>query len=145
MGPALNRGFRKGGREIIQFIAAGGATALIGVLTGHLSPELVVIVGVLLKFFVTFSQNTLETAGKIPVLLPSAGLVTTTAGGAVSKVVGTVDTVVQATTGTATAATQVVGDVVSTSGQVVGGVTGAVGGVVGGLLGALEGTPPNQG
>jgi len=120
MTPALSRGLRKFGRDVLQVVAAGGATAVVGVLTGHLNPEVAVLVAFGFKVFVTFAQNTLETAGKIPVVLPSPGLVTTSAGGVASKVVGTVDAV---TEGSA----QVVGEVVNTAGQVVGAVAGAAG------------------
>lgn len=123
MGPALNRGLRKVGRDLLQVIAAGGATALVTMLTGHLNPELAVAVAFAFKLFVTFAQNTAETAGKIPVVLPSPGLVTTTAGGAVSKVVGTVDAVTEETG-------QVVGDVLNTAGVAVGGIAGVAGGLL---------------
>lgn len=124
MKPALDRGLRKAGRDLLQVVAAGGATALVTMLTGHLNPELAVAVAFAFKLLVTFAQNTAETAGKIPVVLPSPGLVTTTAGGAVSKVVGTVDTVAEG-------AGQVVGDVVDTAGKVVGGIAGTAGGLTG--------------
>lgn len=123
MGPALNRGLRKVGRDLLQVIAAGGATAVVTMLTGHLNPELAVTVAFAFKLLMTFAQNTAETAGKIPVVLPSPGLVTTTAGGAVSKVVGTVDAVTEETG-------QVVGDVLNTAGVAVGGIAGAAGGLL---------------
>lgn len=123
MGPALNRGLRKVGRDLLQVIAAGGATAVVTMLTGHLNPELAVTVAFAFKLLMTFAQNTAETAGKIPVVLPSPGLVTTTAGGAVSKVVGTVDAVTEETG-------QVVGDVLNTAGVAVGGIAGVAGGLL---------------
>jgi hypothetical protein len=138
MKPALNRGLRKLGRDLLQVIAAGGATAVVALITGHLHPEVAVIVAFAFKLLMVFAQNTLETNGSIPVILPSPGLVTTTTGGLVGKAVGTVDTVVQGAGATvagvgatAAAATQVVGAVVDTAGQVVGNVTGAVGGLLG--------------
>jgi hypothetical protein len=76
-------------------------------------------------WLVTFLQNTAETKGLIPTLLPTAGLVTTAAGGLLGSAVGTIDTVVQEG-GT------VVGDVVSTTGNVVGGVVGVGTGLLGG-------------
>ena len=126
MKPALDRGLRKFGRDVLQVVAAGGATALVGVLTGHLNPEVAVMVAFGFKVFLVFAQNYLETSGKIPVVLPSPGLITTTTGGVLGKSVGTVDAV------TGEAGT-VVGEVVSTAGNVVGGVAGAAGDLVGGV------------
>jgi hypothetical protein len=131
MKPALNRGLRKMGRDLLQVIAAGGATALVTLITGHLHPELAVIVAFAFKLLVTFAQNTAETNGSIPVVLPSPGLVTTTTGGLVGTVVGTVDAVTSGTT-------QVVGDVVNTAGQAVGAVTGTVGGLLTDLTGVED-------
>lgn len=133
MKPALDRGLRKVGRDLLQVIAAGGAVGIVGLVTGHLSPEVAIIVAFGFKLLTVFAQNTLETAGKIPVLLPSPGLVTTTTGGLIGKAVGTVDTAV-ADSG------QVVGDVVNTAGDVVGGVAGAVTGLLGGISGNTEQT-----
>lgn len=125
MSPALRRGLAKAGRTLLQVVAAGGLTALVDALAEDLDPtaQLAIAAGWLLV--VTFAQNTLETAGKLPVLLPSPGLVTDTAGGAVTTAVGTVDAVVEAPG-------RVVGPVLDTAGRVVGGVTGAVGGLLGG-------------
>jgi hypothetical protein len=69
----------------------------------------------------------------IPTILPTAGLVTTSAGGLITKAVGTVDAVAQDTG-------HVVGDVVSTTGQAV----GAVAGTVGGLLDAVVPEDPGS-
>jgi hypothetical protein len=124
MKPALNRGLRKVGRDLAQVVAAGGATAVVAMLTGHLHPEVAVIVAFGFKLLVTFLQNTGETAGAIPVLLPSPGLITTSAGGLVGKAVGTVDAVTEGTG-------SVVGEVLNTAGKAVGGVAGAVGGLLG--------------
>lgn len=132
MKPALDRGLRKAGRDLLQVIAAGGATALVSMITGHLHPEIAVIVAFGFKVLTAFAQNTLETAGAIPVILPAAGLITTSAGGAIGKAVGTVDAV---TAGTG----QVVGEVLNTAGKAVGGVAGAVGG----LLGPAPDIPPD--
>lgn len=119
MAAAGSRGLRKGIRGLMQTIAGGGLTALVALLAGGLSPFLSSLLTVGFGALAAFLQNYLETAGKIPTLLPTPGLVTTTAGGLVAKTVGTVDAV-------ATDATTVVGDVVSTTGQVVGGVVGTV-------------------
>lgn len=118
--PALNRGLRKTGRDLLQVIAAGGATAVFSLITGHLHPEVAVIVAFGFKLLTVFAQNTLETKGVIPTILPSPGLVTTSPGGLVGKVVGTVDTVADGGGG-------VVGNVLNTVGKVVGGVIGATG------------------
>jgi hypothetical protein len=123
--PALTRGSKKAFRDLLQVVAAGGATALVTMVTGHLHPEIAVLVAFAFKLFVTFAQNTLETSGAIPTILPTAGLVTTTTGGIVGKTVGTVDTV------TAEGG-QVVGDVLDKAGNAVGAVAGAVGGLIGG-------------
>lgn len=124
MKPALNRGLRKAGRALLQVVASGGATALVNMIVGGLSPTVAPVVGFAWLVFFTFLQNAGETKGIIPVILPSPGLVTTSAGGAVSKVVGTVDTVTEGTG-------QVVGDVLNTAGSVVGGIAGAAGGLLG--------------
>lgn len=124
MKPALDRGLRKAGRAIFQMAAAGSLTALVDLLAHGLSPATASAVLIVWGVIVTFLHNYLETKGTIPVILPSPGLVTTAAGGAVGTAVGTVDAVTQGTT-------QVVGDVVNTAGQVVGGVVGTVGGLLG--------------
>lgn len=117
MSPALSRGSRKAIRSLIQLAAAGGLTALVDLAAHGLAPASAGAVLVVWGTVVAFLHNYLETAGAIPAILPTAGLVTTTAGGAATKVVGTVDTVVQA-------GNQVVGDVVSTAGKVVGAIVG---------------------
>lgn len=124
MSPALHRGVRKAIRTAVQVIASGGLTAAINVLAGGLSPNAKVLIGAGWLLVVTFAQNSLESAGKIPTLLPSPGLVTTVAGGAVAQVVGTVD-----------AAADVVGGTV-------GDVTGVVSDLSGGLLGEVVGVEP---
>jgi len=120
MSPALSRGLRKAGRTLLQLIAGGALTALVAALTNGLSPDVEGVVMAAWTVLVAFLHNYGETAGIVPAILPTPGLVTTSAGGAVSKVVGSVDTVVQA-------GNQVVGDVVSTTGKVVGGIAGPVG------------------
>lgn len=128
MSPALNRGLRKAARSILQLAAGGALTALVSAIADGLAPGTEAVVMAAWTALVALLHNTAETAGIIPAILPTPGLVTTTAGGALTKVVGTADTVVQ--TGN-----QVVADVVSTAGQVVGGIAGPVGdlGLGGGL------------
>src|ERR1700741_649657 len=95
MKPALTRGLKKAGRTVLQLAAAGSLTALVDLLAHGLSPGVAGAVLVVWGTLVAFLHNYLETAGTTPAILPTAGLVTTTAGGAVTKVLGTADTVVQ--------------------------------------------------
>lgn len=125
MSPALTRGLKKAGRTILQLAAGGALTALVSAAAGGLSPTTSGFVLAAWGALVAFLQTYGETAGAIPAVLPTAGLVTTTAGGAVTRVVGTVDAV-------ARAGGEVVGDVVDTAGKVVGGVAGIAGGLKGG-------------
>lgn len=117
--PALTRGVKKAVRTLIQLAAGGALTALIDLLAHGLAPS---SAGALMTFWtalVAFLQNYLETNGTIPAILPATGLVTTTVGGAVTHVVGTVDAVTQGTD-------QVVGQVLNTAGGLVGSVSGLV-------------------
>lgn len=128
MTPASSRGARKALRDAFQavlaVVAAGGSYALLEVIVGTVSPVWGVVLTLLFKVMVAYAQNTLESKGTIPVMLPTPGLVTTAAGGALGRAVGTVDTV---TTGTGA----VVGQVLDTTGDVVGSLTGTVGGLLG--------------
>lgn len=121
MTPALGRGVRKAVRTFLQMAAAGSLTALVTLLSGGLDPELAAGLMVVWQVVVTFLHNYLETAGKIPVILPSPGLVTKKPGAVVDKVTATVDAVVQSDG-------DIVGDLVDTTGHVVGGVTGLLSG-----------------
>lgn len=125
MRPALVRGAKKAGRTILQLAAGGALTALVSALAGGLDPGTQAVVMAAWTALMAALQNAGEARGVIPVLLPTAGLVTTTVGGTASRAVGTVDTVIQA-------GGQVVGDVVSTTGEVVGAVAGPVGNLGGG-------------
>jgi uncharacterized membrane protein YjjP (DUF1212 family) len=128
MNPAQDRGVRKASRDIVQalvaVVGAGGAYALIDLIVGSVNPAYGIMLAFFFKILVTYAQNYLETKGKIPVLLPSPGLLTTEAGGALGMVVGTVDTV-------ADTSTSVVGEVLDVTGGVVGGIAGAVGSLKG--------------
>lgn len=136
----MNRGARKAARDLFQAVvavlAAGGATAVLDLVVGSVDPVVGVVMAFVFKILVSYAQNTLEAKGKIPVLLPSPGLVTTGDGPLLRRVVGQVVPVVQSTvrtntaTGT-TAVSNVTGPVLDTAGKVV----GAVGGAVTGLLG----------
>jgi hypothetical protein len=122
--PAHSRGFRKATRDVFQavlaVIAAGGTTALLDMLLGHVNPAIAVPIGVAYKILVTYAMNALETAGRIPVLLPTPGLATAVGDGA-AVAVGTVD---------------VVADKV---GEAVGEVSGTVESLTGELTGELIG------
>lgn len=124
--PAASRGARKALRDafqaVVAVVAAGGASLVIDLVVGHVDPVVGVVLAFVFKIMVAYAQNYLETAGKVPAMLPSPGLVTTTAGGLSGKVVATVDTVVETTEGAAA----VVGDVIDTAGKAVGAVTGIV-------------------
>lgn len=120
MSPALYRGWRKAARTLLQVVASGGLTAAVDVFAGGLSPNAKVVVGAAWLILVTFAQNSLETRGTVPVLLPTPGLVPSSE--TVAKNVGVVDTEVEK-----------IGDAV-----------GEVGGVVTDLTGKLMGevVPP---
>lgn len=118
MSPALTRGWRKAARTVIQIVASGGLTAAVDAIAGGLDGELRAVVAAVWLVVVTFAQNSLETSGKLPVLLPSPGLVP-----AATKVV-----------------TPAVGPVEATAekvGEAVGEVTGTVESVTGELLGEV--------
>lgn len=124
MSPAFYRGWRKGARSAIQLIAGGALTALVTAVAGGLSPTTAAIVLGAWTVVVAVAQNTAETAGKIPVLLPTPGLVPSVAP-VLTPVVGTVETAVE----------QI--------GDSVGDVTGTVTDIAGGLIGEV--TPPGEG
>jgi hypothetical protein len=119
---AQSRGLRKGTRDLAQaalaVLAAGGATALIELVVDSVSPAYGLIMAFAFKILIAYAQNYLETAGKIPVLLPTPGLVPSTGDG-VAVAVGTVD-----------ATAEKIGDAV-------GEVTGTVEGLTGELIGEV--------
>lgn len=120
MKPAFNRGFRKALRTLLQMGAGGGLTALVDLAAHGLSPAQAGAIMVAWTTAVTFLHNYLETAGVIPALFPTPGLVTAgAASGMATKVLGTIDTTTATIGG-------VVTDVVNTNGKVVGGVVGTV-------------------
>lgn len=128
MSASLYRGGRKAVRQVVQMAAAGSLTVLVTALAHGLDPA---VSGLVLAFWgvvVVFLHNYLETAGKIPVLLPTPGLVPSV-GGIVEPVAGTVETTIDRV------------------GQAVGGVTGTVTDTVGGLLGEVVGVDehPDEG
>src|ERR1051325_1832738 len=92
---AKKRGVRKLLRDVLQaavaVIAAGGTTAIVDLVLGHINN---VAVGAALtfvyKFLVTFAQNYLEARGSIPQILPSPPVVTGEVTGAVTDATGEV-------------------------------------------------------
>lgn len=138
MNPALNRGLKKAGRTIIQMVASGGMTALVNALAHGLDPTAQLAVAAAWMWLVTFLQNAGETKGIIPILLPTPGLITKTAGGLVDTTVGVVDTV-------AVGGGQVVGDVIDTTGKVVGGIAGTATGLLKGVTGVVEDVETGEG
>ena len=126
--PALHRGWRKAARDLLQAVAAvaaaGGTTALIDAVTGSVQPELGVTLAFVFKILFAFLQNWAETAGRMPVLLPTPGLVPST-GPVLTPAVGVVETAVD------------------TAGEAVGDVEGIVEDVTGTLIGEV--LPPGEG
>ena len=114
MSPALHRGIRKALRTILQLAAGGGLTALVSALAGGLEPATQAVVMAAWTAFVTLLQNTAETAGLIPTLLPTPGVVPSV--GAVSKTVATVETTVDQVGSTIG---DVEGTVTSTDGELI--------------------------
>jgi hypothetical protein len=81
--PAVTRGLKKAARTILQLLAGGALTALVNSVVGGLSPGVQGTVMAAWTAIVAFAQNTLETAGTIPTLLPTAPIAT---GGGVTGV-----------------------------------------------------------
>lgn len=123
MSPGLYRGLRKGIRSIVQLAAGGALTAAVNTFADGLSPNAKVYVLAGWTALLAVLQNSLEASGRLPVLLPTPGLVPST-GKLIGKAAGTVDTSVE------------------TVGDVVGDVTGTVEGVAGDLLGEV--VPPGE-
>jgi hypothetical protein len=93
MRASLHRGYRKALRTVIQLVAAGGLTAAVNQIADGLAPNTKVYVIAGWTVLLALAQNTLETAGKVPVLLPTPGLVPSV--GKVAKNVGVVETAVE--------------------------------------------------
>lgn len=124
MSPALHRAWRKAARTVLQLAAAGSLTALVDALAGGLSPQAAALLTAGWGVVVTFLHVYAETAGKVPTLLPTPGIVPSVASVA-TTVVGTVETTIDRV------------------GDAVGDVTGTVTDVGGQLLGEVN--PPGQG
>jgi hypothetical protein len=121
MSPALSRGLKKGIRTVVQLAAGGALTALVTALAGGLNPTVAGLVLGAWTALVATAQNSLESAGAIPTLLPTSGLLPAGDGGLSPAVVGTVDAVADSETG------KVTGTVTDTAGSVVGEVVGQLG------------------
>jgi len=72
MSPALRRGIRKALRTVVQLVAGGALTALVSMVAGGLSAAAQGTVMAAWTALVALAQNTAETAGKIPTLLPTS-------------------------------------------------------------------------
>lgn len=91
MSAAFQRGWRKAARTVLQMAAAGSLTAIVAAVADGLNPTVAGVVLAGWGVLVTFLQNYLETAGTIPTLLPTPGLVPSAAP-MVGHTVGTVET-----------------------------------------------------
>lgn len=121
MSPAWDRGIKKAARTVLQLAAGGGLTALVSAMADGLDARTQGIIMAAWTVLVTLIQNTAETAGIIPTLLPTPGLVPSA--GPVTQTVATVETSIDRV------------------GDAVGEVDGTVTGQTGELLGEV-GPPP---
>ncbi len=71
---AQKRGLYKGLRTVAQLVAGGSLTALISAVAGGLSPAWAAVLLGVWTAVVAGVQNTLETTGTIPTLLPTPPL-----------------------------------------------------------------------
>lgn len=71
MSQPMQRGLRKAVRTILQLVAGGALTALVSAIAGGLTPATQGTVMAAWTALVAFAQNSLETAGKIPTVLPT--------------------------------------------------------------------------
>jgi hypothetical protein len=122
MNAPLYRGTRKALRDLLQAVAAvaaaGGTTALIDVVVDSVNPATGVVLAFVFKVLFAFLMNWAETAGKIPTLLPTPGLVPSV-GAVAGKTVGVVETTVDTVGGT-------VGDLEGIVEDTAGGLLGVV-------------------
>ena len=72
MSPAVTRGLKKGARTVLQLVAGGALTALVSAIAGGLPAATQGFVMAAWTALVATAQNTLETAGKIPTVLPTS-------------------------------------------------------------------------
>ena len=113
---ALSRGWRKAARTLLQLAVGGSLTAVVDLLAHGLSPATAGAVMTIWTALVAFLHNYLETAGKIPTIFATPGLVTST----IAPVAQATVTAQTSTTGAIT------GAVTDTAGEVIGKVTGQV-------------------
>ena len=133
---AQSRGSRKALRDVFQaalaVVAAGGTTAVVDLLITKVNPAYSVFLMLFYKVLITYIQNYLETAGKIPVLLPSPGLISPVNDSAPGE---EDETPLLAPSAEATVEATV---------DTVGEVTGAVTDLAGDVVGQVTGTVPDQ-
>jgi hypothetical protein len=108
---------------VAAVLAAGGATAVIELVVDNVNPTYGVVMAFAFKILIAYAQNYLESAGKIPVLLPTPALV---------PVAEAADAVVAPVAGAVEA-------VADEAGKVTGTVTDVTGGVIGRVTGLLKG------
>jgi hypothetical protein len=137
--PAQFRGARKGLRDAFQavlaVVAAGGATVVVDLLIGQINSLLVgAVLTLVFKVLIAYAQNLLETAGKIPVLLPTPGLVSAALEPVEEVLAGAVPILAPPPVATVDA-------VVAETGEIAGTVVGVTGGVVGKVTGLLKRGP----
>ena len=129
---AQSRGLRKGTRDALQavvaIVAAGGATAVIELVVDSVSPAVGVLMAFGFKVVIAYLQNYLETAGKIPVLLPTPGLVS-----------AVLSPVADAAKDTTPLVAPAAGATVDATSDIAGVVTGEVTDLDGGVVGTVEG------
>lgn len=127
-----SRGLRKLGRTILQWAVSMGSTGLTALVSEALGVEFGPTAAVAFQafwlFFYTYFQNNLETAGKIPVLFPAPGLISSSLapadGGSPDLTPAIAPTAAATVDAVADPAGQVLGEVTDLTGDVVGTVTG---------------------
>lgn len=75
MSVAVNRGWKKGVRSLLQLAAGGALTGLVSAIAGGLSPATQAVIMAAWTAVVAAIHNGLEAAGTIPILLPTVPLV----------------------------------------------------------------------
>jgi len=65
----MSKAIKRAVRSFIQFVAAGGVTALVDQLIVDLDPETAVIITIAFGTFVSYLQNALEDAGTVKPIL----------------------------------------------------------------------------
>lgn len=96
MSVALQRGTKKAVRTLLQLAVGGALTAAVNVLADGLSANNKVLVMTAWTVAIAFAQNTAETAGKVPTLLPTPTVVVPDPTKIVQPAVAVLDTAVDA-------------------------------------------------